>query len=334
MQALRKLLFPFSLIYSFVVYLRNLFYNKGIFKSTEYKLPLICVGNLSVGGTGKTPMTEFLIALLKNTYKVAVLSRGYKRKSEGFILSNKNTKVEDIGDEPFQYHAKFNNIHIAVDADRRNGISQLQELVNPDLILLDDAFQHRKVKAGFNILLTAYNDLYVNDFMLPAGNLRDNRREAKRADIIVVTKCPVSISKDEKNALIKKLTPKAYQKVFFTTIKYNDLVKSIEAEININSLQSEKFTLVTGIANPKPLVDHLSNEGFNFEHLNFPDHHNFSDSEIKKLKKHPLIVTTEKDYVRLKNKISNLYYIGIKIEFLFDEKNEFSDSIIKYIESY
>ena len=334
MQALRKLLFPFSLIYSFVVYLRNLFYNKGIFKSTEYKLPLICVGNLSVGGTGKTPMTEFLIALLKNTYKVAVLSRGYKRKSEGFILSNKNTKVEDIGDEPFQYHAKFNNIHIAVDADRRNGISQLQELVNPDLILLDDAFQHRKVKAGFNILLTAYNDLYVNDFMLPAGNLRDNRREAKRADIIVVTKCPISISEDEKNALIKKLAPKAYQKVFFTTIKYNDLVKSIEAEININSLQSEKFTLVTGIANPKPLVDHLSNEGFSFEHLNFPDHHNFSDSEIKKLKKHPLIVTTEKDYVRLKNKISNLYYIGIKIEFLFDEKNEFSDSIIKYIESY
>ena len=334
MQALRKLLFPFSLIYSFVVYLRNLFYNKGIFKSTEYKLPLICVGNLSVGGTGKTPMTEFLIALLKNTYKVAVLSRGYKRKSEGFILSNKNTKVEDIGDEPFQYHAKFNNIHIAVDADRRNGISQLQELVNPDLILLDDAFQHRKVKAGFNILLTAYNDLYVNDFMLPAGNLRDNRREAKRADIIVVTKCPVSISKDEKNALIKKLTPKAYQKVFFTTIKYNDVVKSTEAEININSLQSEKFTLVTGIANPKPLVDHLSNEGFSFEHLNFPDHHNFSDSEIKKLKKHPLIVTTEKDYVRLKNKISNLYYIGIKMEFLFNEKNEFSDSIIKYIESY
>lgn len=334
MQALRKLLFPFSLIYGFVVYLRNLFYDKGIFKSKNYEIPLICVGNLSVGGTGKTPMTEFLIVLLQDVYKVAVLSRGYKRKSKGFVLSNKNTKVEDIGDEPFQYHNKFDKINVGVDADRRNGISQVLKLVRPDIILLDDAFQHRKIKAGFNILLTTYNDLYTNDIMLPAGNLRDHRREAKRAEIIVVTKCPVTISTLEKNAVIKKIAPKIYQKVFFSTIKYSEILKSDKEEIHLKSLKNKNFTLVTGIAKPEPLVNYFTNNGFDFEHINFPDHHNFSDYEIKKLQKLPLIITTEKDFVRFNNRVKNLYYIEIKMEFLFDDENEFTSSIKNYIENH
>lgn len=332
MRALRKLLYPFSLIYGFVVYLRNSLYNIGVFKSTSYQIPLICIGNLSVGGTGKTPMTEFLISQLKNTFKVAVLSRGYKRKSKGFVLAKEDTKVEVIGDEPFQYHQKFKNIHVAVDADRRNGISELQKSIHPDLILLDDAFQHRKIKAGFNILLTTYDNLYVNDLMLPAGNLRDNKREAKRANIIVVTKCPQNISIEEKEIVIRKIKPKAYQKIFFTTIEYSQQLKSNDKEISLNELKDDPFILVTGIAKPELLVDYLNNKKLSFKHLDFPDHHNFTKNEVEKLKKHgKLVVTTEKDFMRLKNRVENLYYIEIKIKFLFQKENEFNGSIIKYL---
>lgn len=332
MRAFRKLLYPFSLIYGFVVYLRNSLYNIGVFKSTSYQIPLICVGNLSVGGTGKTPMTEFLISQLKNTFKVAVLSRGYKRKSKGFVLAKEDTKVEVIGDEPFQYHQKFKNIHVAVDADRRNGISELQKSIHPDLILLDDAFQHRKIKAGFNILLTTYDNLYVNDLMLPAGNLRDNKREAKRANIIVVTKCPQNISIEEKEIVIRKIKPKAYQKIFFTTIEYSQQLKSNDKEISLNELKDDPFILVTGIAKPELLVDYLNNKKLSFKHLDFPDHHNFTKNEVEKLKKHEkLVVTTEKDFMRLKNRVENLYYIEIKIKFLFQKENEFNGSIIKYL---
>ena len=335
MQVLRKLLFPFSLIYGFVIYLRNFFYNVGILKSISYKVPLICIGNLSVGGTGKTPMTEFLISLLKDSYKVAVLSRGYKRKSKGFVLANNTTSVEEIGDEPFQYHQKFDNIHIAVDADRRNGIDRLQEIVNPDVILLDDAFQHRKVKAGLNILLTVYNDLYVNDLILPAGNLRDSKREAKRADIIVVTKCPQHISVVEKEIVIKKIQPKSNQKVFFTAINYDDKLQSINKNMSIEHLKDKKFMLVTGIAKPKPLVNYLKEKGFDFDHLNFPDHHNFNDTEIEAIRKSSnLIITTEKDFVRLNNKVDNLFYIKIKPSFLFDGINEFSACITNFLKRH
>lgn len=333
MDILRKLLFPFSIIYSLILRIRNVFYDTGIFRSRSYKLPLICVGNLSVGGTGKTPMTEHLITLLKDNFKVAVLSRGYKRKTNGFILAEKKTNAYEIGDEPFQYFEKFSNIHVAVDENRENGINLLQKIVKPDVIILDDAFQHRKVNAGLNILLTVYNDLYIDDFILPAGNLRDNRRQARRAQIIVVTKCPESLSGEEKNHIIKRLKLKPYQSVFFTSVEYDKILRSADSEMNMDALNGKQFTLVTGIANPKPLVKYLEHKKLNFKHLKFNDHHSFSTSEIKGFENEDIIVTTEKDFVRLKDRLQNVYYLGIKTSFLFNEEERFADIIIKYVMS-
>lgn len=331
MHRLRKLLFPFSLIYSLVVYVRNVFYDIGIFSSRSYKLPLICVGNLSVGGTGKTPMTEHLIMLLKGKFTVAVLSRGYKRKTKGFRLADQNTNVHEIGDEPFQYFEKFNNIRVAVDENRENGIDLLQKMVKPDVIILDDAFQHRKITAKLNILLTVYNDLYADDFVLPAGNLRDNRKQARRAQIIVVTKCPESLSDTERSQIIKKLNPKPYQSVFFTSVQYDKILRSVGSEMNMDELKGKQFTLITGIANPKPLVKYFNHRNLEFKHLKFNDHHDFSSSEIKAFGNEDIIITTEKDFARLKGRLQNVYYLGIKTVFLFNEEGKFADMIFKYV---
>ena len=205
MQLLKMLLFPFSVLYGIVVYFRNRFYDWGVFKSKSYKTAIICVGNLSLGGTGKTPMIELLIGLLRNTHKVAVLSRGYKRKSHGFVLANVNSTVEDLGDEPYQIFSKFLDVTVAVDSDRQNGIAILERDIKPDVILLDDGFQHRKVKPGLSILLTSFTSLYSNDWYLPTGKLRDSRREAQRADFIIVTKNPVD-SKEAQHLKIKNLS--------------------------------------------------------------------------------------------------------------------------------
>jgi tetraacyldisaccharide 4'-kinase len=190
------LLFPFSILYGWITSIRNFLFDKGIFKSYSFDIPIIAVGNLSVGGTGKTPQIEYLIRLLSPNYKIAILSRGYKRKSKGFVLADPTSNAEILGDEPFQIYQKFPNTIVAVDADRKNGIENLLVLnEKPDVILLDDAFQHRKVKAGFYILLTGYDDLFYSDFILPAGNLRESRSGAKRANVIIITKCPKDISK-------------------------------------------------------------------------------------------------------------------------------------------
>lgn len=192
MKLLRFLLFPFAVLYDIITRVRNWFFNLGILKSTSFNIPVIAVGNLSVGGTGKSPQIEYLIRLLKDDYNIAVLSRGYKRKTEGFQIVNDAHTAEDVGDEPLQFYKKFKTaITVAVDADRTNGIQQLLQRNNPPkIVLLDDAYQHRKVTASSYILLTKYNDLFVDDFLLPTGNLRESRRGAKRAKVIVVTKCP------------------------------------------------------------------------------------------------------------------------------------------------
>src|SRR6187402_1934602 len=191
MNFLRKILFPFAILYGFITSIRNFLFDKGILKAYSFDLPVIAVGNLSVGGTGKTPQIEYLIRLLSDKYKVATLSRGYKRQSEGFVLASPASDALQLGDEPFQFYKKFRNIQVAVDANRKNGIEQLLSDSNsPEIILLDDAFQHRKVKAGFYILLTSYGDLFCNDYMLPTGNLRESRSGAQRANIVIVTKCP------------------------------------------------------------------------------------------------------------------------------------------------
>lgn len=330
MQVLRKILFPVSFLYAMVVYLRNYFYDKCIFKSKSYRTPIICVGNLSVGGTGKTPMIEFLVSELSEEFKVAVLSRGYRRKSKGFILADKGTTVQVLGDEPFQIHSKFPEITVAVDADRRNGISALEDKVSPALILLDDAFQHRRVKPDFSILLTAYGNLYTDDWYLPTGNLRDSKREAKRADLIIVTKCPPNLSDKVRDSIIRKLKPKTYQHVLFSYVAYDALLKGRDKDIPLEKFKDKKITLVTGIANPEPLVSHLKKEGIDFDHLRFQDHHFFTEKELAQLRKRDCIITTEKDYVRLKDGLKNLYYILIKHKFIGDDK-EILDNRLKEI---
>ncbi|MGS0526735.1 tetraacyldisaccharide 4'-kinase [Zobellia nedashkovskayae] len=318
MQLLRKILFPVSLVYALVVYLRNYFYDKGIFSSKSFETPTICIGNLSAGGTGKTPMVELLVALLKDNYKVAVLSRGYRRKSKGFVLADDSATVGTLGDEPFQIFSKFSDINLAVDADRRNGIEILEKRSKPDVIILDDAYQHRKVTCGFSILLTSFGNLYVDDWYLPTGNLRDSKKEASRAEVIVVTKCPSNLSVDARNAIMAKLKPEPRQKVLFSYLAYNDSLTAVDDSISLDDLKTKKVTLVTGIANPQPLIDYLKFKGLRFEHLKFKDHHDFSNSELDILREKKCILTTEKDFVRLKDKVSNLYFIPVKHQF-FDE---------------
>lgn len=316
MEALRKLLFPISLIYALVVHIRNYLYDVGVFKSKAFETPTVCIGNLSVGGTGKTPMAEFLISVLKDTYRIALLSRGYRRESTGFVLANRDSTVVDLGDEPYQIYTKFPGVAVAVDADRRNGIKRLQEEVRPDAILLDDAFQHRRVKYGFSILLTTHDNLYVNDWYLPSGNLRDSKREAKRADIVIVTKSPPNLSESERQRITQKLNPESHQHVLFSCLAYDSKFKGAADSFSSDHFKDKKLTLVTGIAHPDPLVSYLKTLGLVFEHLRFKDHHSFSENELRQLRNKEYLLTTEKDYVRLKGSVEHLYYLPVKHRFL------------------
>lgn len=335
MKILRYILFPVVPIYYFVTWLRNVLYDAGLKSSKSYDFPLICVGNLSVGGTGKTPMIEYLIRLLHYDYKIATLSRGYKRNTKGFLVADENANANalSIGDEPFQFYKKFKNIIVSVDADRQNGIAQLRNLQSqPNVILLDDAFQHRKVKAGFNILLTAYGNLFTDDWLLPTGNLREPISGAKRANVIVVTKCPNNLSESEKKAIVQNIQPLQHQSVFFSHIVYSKMVYSQKGEKPLEDLKSKPITLVTGIANAQPLVDYLKSESLNFQHLNFKDHHEFSDTDIQNLKSKTCILTTEKDYVRLQSHFENeeqLYYLPIETQ--IDNDLQFQQLIKNYL---
>ncbi|MBF4507056.1 tetraacyldisaccharide 4'-kinase [Flavobacterium sp. JLP] len=336
MKILRKILFPFSILYGLITSIRNFLFDKGILKSTSFDLPVIAVGNLSVGGTGKTPQIEYLIRLLSDKYKVATLSRGYKRKSEGFVLGSATSDAEILGDEPFQFYQKFPNIYVAVDADRRNGITQLlSQTEKPQLILLDDAYQHRKVKAGFYILLSLYGDLYADDFMLPTGNLRESRSGANRANIIVITKCPKQLSDKEQAEIRLKLKLTCSQQIYFTFIDYDDFIYGGNEKIAVNQIKSEPKLLLAGIAKPSPFFDYLKND--NDICLTFPDHHNFSDSDLAEIESkagNKRIITTEKDYVRLKDsKLAlQLYYLPIKSTFINHQQN-FDATILEYIKT-
>ncbi len=327
MKVLRKIGFPISLVYGLVVYIRNILFDKGIFKSTSFSTPTICVGNLSVGGTGKTPMIEYLIELLKENRKLAVLSRGYGRKSKGFIKAVPTTTVEQIGDEPFQICSKYPEVTMVVDADRRNGISLLEAQEKPDLILLDDAFQHRKVQPSFAILLTAHGQLYVDDWFLPTGNLRDSKKEAQRADIIMVTKCPPNLRQDEQEKIIKKLQPLKHQQVLFSSLVYDTVLRGEGSTLELQDLRVKKVLLVTGIANPIPLVTYLKEASIAFEHLEFGDHHFFTEREINAFDSKELILTTEKDFVRLKGKVDNLYYIKIEHKLLGEGRKQLQEAL-------
>ncbi|MFS4457283.1 tetraacyldisaccharide 4'-kinase [Maribacter sp. 2304DJ31-5] len=331
---LRKLLFPISLLYGLVVYLRNVLYNWGIFRSVPFKIPIICVGNLSVGGTGKTPMIELLINELDATFNLAVLSRGYKRKSKGFVLADKNSTVEDLGDEPFQVHSKFPQVTVAVDANRRNGISILEGDSALDIVLLDDAFQHRKVKPGFSILLTSYGNLYVDDQYLPTGNLRDSKMAAKRANLIIVTKCPANLSEKEALSIKTRLDPRDGQEVLFAYLKYGERLMGSRTNLKLSNFLGKQVTLVTGIAAPEPLVSYLNEKEVAFEHIAFPDHHFFTATEIDHLKGKAHILTTEKDFMRLRTKLDNIVYIPIKHAFLFKGTETLQERLNIFMKRY
>lgn len=335
MKLVRNILLPVVPIYHAITWLRNQAYDKGVLPSKTYNYPVITVGNLSVGGTGKSPMIEYLIRILKINYKIATLSRGYKRNTKGFVVADKQASALTIGDEPFQFYNKFKDVVVSVDADRQNGIAQLHNLnPKPDVILLDDAFQHRKVDAGLTILLTTYNKLYTDDFVLPTGDLREPKSGANRAHIIMVTKCPASITEIKKQQISNELKPKKHQQIFFSYIKYSKFIYGLNSERLLSTLNKTLFTLVTGVANPEPLIEFLTAEGFTFEHLNFKDHHEFSSKEITQLKQKPFILTTEKDFMRLKDKLSSdlLCYLPIEAEVF--EKEAFSTSIQQFVAQF
>jgi len=327
MRLLRKMTWPISLVYGLVVNLRNQLYDRNILESKSFDIPTICVGNLSVGGTGKTPMIEFLISRLRDKHQLAVLSRGYKRKSQGFQLATQDSTAEQLGDEPFQIHRKYPEVTVAVDADRQNGIAQLKKNAHPSVILLDDAYQHRKVTPIFSILLTTYANPFFNDMYLPAGNLRDAKYASQRADCIVVTKCPSHIGQEERDTYTKRLTQSTGQFILFSTLVYDRMVYGHQTQLKLLDLKDKRFTLVTGIANPAPLVQYLKEIGLVFDHLKFPDHHAFSSAEIEKLKKKSLVLTTEKDYVRLQNKVEPLYYVKVEHQFLADGEQQLLQAI-------
>lgn len=349
-------LLPLSAIYGLAVRLRNKLFDWNILKSRSFDVPVICVGNISVGGTGKTPHTEYLIRLLKNEFNVCVLSRGYKRKSKGFVIARKNeTTIEDIGDEPFQMWQKFPDISVAADSDRCNGIDHLiKEASNnskQQVIVLDDAYQHRYVKAGIYILLIDYNRRIRHDALLPAGRLREPESEKKRADIIIVSKCPESLSKEEVKELYSEISPKKSQDVFFTHMKYGSLYsifdKGRNNKMSCNDISPDmNILLLTGIASPKAITEELGRYTQKITSMVFADHHNFSNEDMNNLKQNfmsmpegkRIIITTEKDAARL---ISHphlddelkpyIYALPVEVDFLNNETIKFNKKITEYV---
>lgn len=320
---MRFLLLPFAILYGLGVRLRHFLYDRGWLSSKRYPFPIVCVGNLAVGGTGKTPMVEYLVRLLGQE-QVAILSRGYRRKTRGFVLADDSATAMTLGDEPYQYHRKFPRATVAVCESRQEGIERLLENPHFKYIILDDAFQHRKVQAETNLLLTSYDKLYTQDFLLPVGSLRDIRSRAHKAQIIIVTKCP-ELTQTEQEKIIQQLKPLPSQKVYFTSIAYSDRVYSHKDSQALKDFIATPFTLVTGIANPTPLVDFLEKQGASFEHLAYSDHHHFSNRELELLRQKGRILTTEKDYVRLEGTLSTLYYLPIETQFLNDQRLIFND---------
>jgi tetraacyldisaccharide 4'-kinase len=347
LKSFRILLLPFAVLFWLVVLVRNWMYQKKILKSTSFGLPLICVGNLSVGGTGKSPMVEYLVLHLKNHFKVATLSRGYKRKTKGYALASDETTAIDIGDEPMQFHHKFPDVPVAVGEERLVAIPQLlHDRPQTQAIILDDAFQHRAIHAGMNILLTDYSNLFTRDFFLPTGDLRDLRSSYKRAQIIVVTKCPPLLSRDDADSIAREIDPVDGQKIFFTCIAYGTCYHITKHDFRFIDDETEVL-LVTGIANPHPLKSYLEERTGTYYMMHFNDHHIFSIDDWNDIKKRfnnieakkKIILTTEKDAMRLlkfKPEIDGMPFFVIPIEhrFLFHQDTEFNDEVITFIENF
>jgi len=337
MNRIRLIFFPFAILYTIITSVRNSLFNLKFYKSKKFKIPLIGVGNLSTGGTGKTPMVEYIFKVFSKEFKLALLSRGFKRSTKGYVKANKDSNSSNIGDEPFQIFSKFKNIDVAVDENRVRGVlNLLKHSKNLQSIVLDDCFQHRSVSLKLNILLTTYESPYYKDFILPIGNLRELRAGYKRADVIIVTKCPKDLLEEEMKKTREDVSLKSHQNLFFTSIKYNNFLLG-ESEININDLSDSKVLLVTGIANDKEIVNYLSYKNIQFDKISFSDHYKYSLKDIKKIEldfSDRIIITTEKDYQKIKliDKKNKWYYLQMETYFLENEdlfKKIIIDTIIK-----
>lgn len=342
-------LFPFAVIYGIITSLRNLLYDWKFLQSKSFDVHTICVGNLAVGGTGKTPHVEYLIKLLQDEVKIATLSRGYKRKTTGFIHADENSTALDIGDEPLQYKTKNPNLDVCVDANRVNGVKKILSFPEPPkVIILDDAFQHRALNSELKIVVSEYSNLFLNDCMLPAGTLRESKAGIKRADIIIISKTPDKTTAIEIRNVIKDVKPLAHQQLFFTWLKYGELVgfqNPTETIDTLNDLFRYRIVLFTGIGNPTPMVTYLKEYASDVKHIQYPDHHQFTIQDIADIRTeldafeggNKIVITTEKDAMRLKGSdlqdIANtlpLYVLPIEVDFK-DKAQEFNETIINYV---
>jgi tetraacyldisaccharide 4'-kinase len=347
----KLLLYPFSVVYGLISSIRNLLYDYKFFKSTEFEIPVISIGNITAGGTGKTPHTEYLVELLRKQFIVTTISRGYKRKTKGYQEVEVSSLASAVGDEPLQIKTKFSDVQVIVDEKRVHAVKKIQlqgvaEL--PDVILLDDAFQHRSVSAGINILLIDFNRPIDKDRLMPVGRLREAKWQMRRANVIIYTKCPEEISPITRRIIMKDVFLRPYQSLFFTTMVYQPLAPVFsDIAVRTPKLASDKVSvlLITGIANPEQLRKYLCNFTENITDLKFPDHHNFNSSNIRQIEQkfntinseNKIIITTEKDSMRLKDMDlsdsikSNLFYIPLKIKFLGSEGKNFDEKIILYV---
>lgn len=336
---LRWILLPITLIYYIIIWIRNLLYDKGIIKSQSFEIPTIVIGNLAIGGTGKSPLTEYLIQLLKDKYTVATLSRGYGRKTKGFKLVHMDSKAIEVGDEPLQFKSKFPEITVAVNENRCEGIEKLQN--NHDLIILDDAFQHRKLKPGYAILLFDFHSLFKPIITLPTGDFRDIMSSSKRADLIIITKCPDHVTDEEKHHIEHLIRRHNIAPIFYTKIAYQHPV-ALDGSIYPYTLENRDVLLFCGIANPAPLVKYLEEKGNSVHLLRFPDHHNFSKEDLDKIKSNysninssnKLILTTEKDVQRIPSNTFDDYpllYIPIQLQSADNQQLTFDHFIENYL---
>ena len=332
MSLLRKLLFPLSLLFKFIQEVRNLLYDLNIIANTKFNIPTISVGNLSMGGTGKTPMVEYLLSNLLIKYKIGILSRGYKRKSNGFLKLNEYSDISVVGDEPFIIQKTFPDSNVYVCEDRVTGIQNILKNDELDFIILDDAFQHRKLKTTLNIMLSSFSKPFYNDYIFPVGDLRESRLSYKRANIIIITKCPANLNQNEMNDIKLKINPLEDQKIFFTTISYKDILFGNKS-VNINSIINKEILLVTGIAETDSIIRYLNSRSIKFKHLEYSDHHHYSNNDINnilKLSRNSLVLTTKKDYYKLKDNINNLLYLDIETRFLKNE-DQFLKEVYKIL---
>lgn len=341
----RILLYPLALLYGAVVWLRNRLYNSGFFSSVSFSVPVIVVGNLSVGGTGKTPHIEYLIRLLKDRYRVATMSRGYKRHTQGFLLADEATNALRIGDEPMQYHLAFPEITVSVAEERMTGIpALLQKRPDVEVILLDDAFQHRSVKPGLAVLITDFSKPFYEDYILPYGTLRESRKAYERAHIIIVSKCPSDLSVAAAEAMRQKINPQPHQQVLFSTIQYGEAYELFSG--NPVALEGHNALLVAGIAKPAPLEAYVASGAEKTHLLSYPDHHYFVSKDLDEIEStfrnwnvpEKIIVTTQKDAARLLLHRERLERDGwqvavlpIRVAFLFDGAAVFDEKVLSYV---